>query len=54
MDSREILDFGTWFEVWGADGTCLFSGSNRAECEAWLDDNSEDDDEECYDVNPDW
>jgi hypothetical protein len=53
MDSREILDFGTWFEVWSADGACLFTASSRAECEDWLNDNSEDD-EECYDVNPDW
>jgi hypothetical protein len=47
MDQREILDFGPGhFEVWDYWGNRVFEGETRAECEAWLSDNPEEETEE--------
>jgi hypothetical protein len=46
MDNREILDFGPGhFEVWDYWGNRVFEGETRQECEAWLCDNPEEDEE---------
>lgn len=42
MDNREILDFGEGhFEVWDYWGNRVFEGATFEECEAWIDDNPE-------------
>lgn len=45
MDTREIIDCGTWFEVWGYHGDRLFEAPTVEECEQWLADNEPDDED---------
>jgi hypothetical protein len=56
VDHREILDFGPGrFEVWDYWGNQVFEASTREECEAWLSDNPEADEDfaDGYDGQPD-